>query len=294
MQVQQDDGAAGGAGGEDATDADYAAEAMPDLADGAGPALRARREAKRLTLDHIAAETRIPIRHLEAIENGEFEELPSRTYSIGFARSYARVVGLDEAAIADQVREELGDAGPRYSSMSADMEPGDPAKLPSAGLVWFGGFAALILVLGVIAFASTYFGAGTGPGPIEGEDVAEAQPDPAAQPRAAAAAATAAAGDAGEDAEVVFTALEDGVWVRFYEADGERLFEAQMESGETFRLPKSASEPRINTGRPDAFAITVGGREVPKLATEPVTLGDTPISAAALLARARGSTGEGN
>jgi hypothetical protein len=73
--------------------------------------------------------------------------------------------------------------------------------------------------------------------------------------------------------------------VRFYEADGERLFEAQMVSGETFELPANASEPRINTGRPDAFAITIGGREVPKLAEEPVTMGDTPISAAALLAR---------
>lgn len=84
---------------------------------------------------------------------------------------------------------------------------------------------------------------------------------------------------------MVFTALEDGVWVRFYEEDGERLFEAQMASGDTFELPANASAPRINTGRPDAFAITIDGREVPKLAEEPVTLGDTPISAAVLLAR---------
>lgn len=270
----------------------------PDIADGAGPALRARREAKRLTLEHIAAETRIPIRHLEAIESGDFEALPSRTYSIGFARTYARVVGLDESAIAEQVRAELGETSPRYSSMTADMEPGDPAKLPSPALVWFGGFAALVLVIGVVAFASTYFAAGTGPDPLlgQGDAVADAgedaAADEAAQPRSAAAAPEAGAID--EDAQVVFTALEDGVWVRFYEADGERLFEAQMASGDTFRLPRSASEPRINTGRPDAFAITIDGREVPKLSTEPVTLGDTPISAAALLARARGSAGEGN
>ena len=87
---------------------------------------------------------------------------------------------------------------------------------------------------------------------------------------------------------MIFTALEDGVWVRVYEEDGERLFEAQMASGDTFELPVTASEPRINTGRPDAFAITIDGREVPKLSDEPVTMGNTPISAAALLARAEG------
>jgi hypothetical protein len=85
---------------------------------------------------------------------------------------------------------------------------------------------------------------------------------------------------------VVFTALEDGVWVRFYDADGERLFEKQMVRGEQFEVPRDAREPRINTGRPDAFGITIGGREVPKLADEPITLGDAIVSAEALLARA--------
>ena len=88
------------------------------------------------------------------------------------------------------------------------------------------------------------------------------------------------------DGQVVFTALEDGIWVRFYEDGGERLLEKLMSTGERFELPSDASEPRINTGRPDAFAITINGQSVPKLSNEPVTLGDTPISAAALLARA--------
>jgi len=279
---------------------------LPAIEDGAGPALRSLREAKRLSLDHIAAETRIPIRHLEVIEEGDFEALPSRTYAIGFARSYARAIGLDEAAIADQVRAEMGDTGPRYSSLSAEMEPGDPAKLPSPALAWFGGFAALVLAIGLVAFASTYFSAGEGPGSLlaEGEGAGEAATAPGA-PGEQRMAQAGEAGQAGqttqrgvqrvdEEGQVVFTALEDGVWVRFYEAEGERLFEAQMQSGDTFRLPKSASEPLINTGRPDAFAITIDGREVPKLASEPVTMGDEPISAAALLARARGRAGAPN
>lgn len=275
-------------------DATLAGAGLPEVSEGAGPALRARREAKRLTLEHIAAETRIPIRHLEVIEEGDFEALPSRTYAIGFARSYARSIGVDEAAIADQVRAELGDTGPRYSSITSEMEPGDPAKLPSGALVWFGGFAALLLAIGLVAFASTFFGAGEGPGSLLGEEeqIAQAQTPGPEQPQDAAT--SSARPQPGEEGQVVFTALEDGVWVRFYEAEGERLFEAQMQSGDTFRLPKSASEPLINTGRPDAFAITIDGREVPKLSTEPVTMGDEPISASALLARAKAPGGTAN
>lgn len=254
----------------------------------AGETLRVAREERRLSLDHIAAETRIPIRHLKTIEQGNFEELPSRTYAIGFARTFAGAVGLDGNKIADMVRAEMGDASPRYSTVGQGMEPGDPAKVPATGLAWFGGIAALILAIGVVAFASSYFGAGEELGSLLDELQSE-ETAPSVQNEADA---QDDAGDAQSalksDGQVVFTALEDGVWVRFYEQNGERLFEAQMASGDAFDVPKTADEPRINTGRPDAFAITINGREVPKLAEEPITISDTPISASALLGRGEG------
>ncbi|MEM7703145.1 MAG: RodZ domain-containing protein [Pseudomonadota bacterium] len=253
----------------------------------AGARLKAAREEKRLTLDLIAAETRIPKRHLETIEADDFDALPARTYAIGFARSYARAVECDEKEIADLVREQLSHSGPRSSAMGQDMEPGDPAKLPSKGLAIFGGVAALIFALGVISFAGTYYGAGEGPASLLSAIQAD-EADPPSEQIADASEAPAPQGAANPDGQVIFTALEDGVWVRFYEEEGDRLFEAQMESGDTFEVPPSAIAPLINTGRPDAFAITIDGREVPKLSEEPVTMGDTPISASALLARADG------
>ncbi|MEM7779996.1 MAG: RodZ domain-containing protein [Pseudomonadota bacterium] len=248
-----------------------------------GDRLRTAREKQRLDLEHIAAETRIPVRHLKTIEAGDYSALPSRTYAIGFTRTYARIVGLDEVEIADAVREELADGQARSSAILGAMEPGDPAKLPSAGLAWAGGLAAIVLTVGVVAFLSTRFGAGDPlPSLLANDDTLE-QVVPMTDTDNAGAAETIDAMPL--TGEVVFTALEDGIWVRFYEDGGDRLFEATMASGESFELPGDATEPRINTGRPDAFAITIGGREVPKLADEPVTMGDTPISAAALLAR---------
>ena len=55
-----------------------------------GERLRAAREEKGLSLEDVAAQTRIPQRHLESIENGDWDNLPAPTYTIGFAKSYAR------------------------------------------------------------------------------------------------------------------------------------------------------------------------------------------------------------
>jgi cytoskeleton protein RodZ len=241
--------------------------------DGAGARLRVAREARRLELSHIASETRIPLRHLEAIEEGDFAALPSRTYAIGFARTYAKAVGLDDAAIIDAVRAELADgSGHRAAAGSGGIEPGDPAKLPSAGLAWFGAFAALLLAAGLIAFFSTRFGAGIGPAPL-------AAPKPSPSVAAAPAAVAPAA-----SGPVVITALAD-VWLRIADAGGARLIEKELKQGESFTLPATAADPRINTGRPDLLAITIGGKPVPALATTPTQIADVPISAAALLAR---------
>jgi hypothetical protein len=82
------------------------------------------------------------------------------------------------------------------------------------------------------------------------------------------------------------TALEGGVWLRIYEEGGARLFERELTRGETVTVPPTATDPRINTGRPDALAITIGGQSVAKLSDRPTTISGVPVSAAALLARA--------
>lgn len=269
-------------------DGDNTLAAETPSRDGAGTILRKTREAKGLTLDQVASETRIPVRHLEVMEEGDFANLPARTYATGFARTYAKMLGLDAEEIVAKVREELAVEGDGYRERGSTFEPGDPAKIPSAGLAWAGGIAAILLVAGAIAFYSTYYGAGTGPDPLQVEA-------PAVTEQVAIAPAGSAQSDQAAiplDGQVVFTALEDGIWVRFYDEGGDKLLEKLMDSGERYEVPAEAKQPRINTGRPDALAITIGGQQVPKLAEEPVVIGDAPVSAAALLARAELPAGE--
>lgn len=274
-----------GRNGSHMTDEEFSQEETQLSFGGVGQKLRDAREAAGLDLSQVAAQTRIPERHLKAIEDGNFAALPARTYAVGFSRSYARMVGLDERDVAEEVREELASNARRGFDRPDTMEPGDPARVPSRGLAWASAFAVILLVAGGFAFFNSYVAPGSGPGSLIEQErlAAEAEQARAASMQGPASQATPAASAGGQ---VVFTALEDGVWVKFYDGSGKRLLEKQMARSEAFAVPTDAVEPQIWTGRPDAFAITIGGNAVPKLAEEERTIRDVAIDARSLLARA--------
>ncbi len=246
--------------------------------EGAGQSLRRAREGLGKSLEDIAGQTRIPIRHLNVIEEGNFSELPARTYAIGFSRTYARAVGLDEKEIAEQVRYELGEDTSSSRNVREEFAPGDPARLPSRGLAWFSAFAAILLLVGGFAFFRGYFIPGSGPAPLQEDAPAEQVAETGDTPGPELAVPVGG--------EVVFTSLQDGVWVKFYDADGERLMEKQMAKGEAYTVPAAANGPQVWTGQPEALRITVGGQAIGTLSNESEILRDIPVTAQALLARA--------
>lgn len=246
---------------------------------GVGGHLRAAREEKGLTLEQVAAETRISRRHLEHIEDGEFDKLAGRTYAVGFARTYAKVVGLDQEDVADMVRAEMQLERPReYVPPADNFEPGDPNRAPGGGLVWFSLIAVVLLLAGIFFASRVLFApAADLPALTEEEEAAETV-------AAGEGAQSDAASDVDPSGQVVFTA-EGEVWVRFYDAQNRVLSERTMAEGDSYTIPADANGPRIITGRPDLLAITIGGQSVPKLSTEIVTLDGAEVSATALLAR---------
>ena len=58
--------------------------------------LRQAREARKMTLQEIAATTKVSTRALQALEDERFDLLPGGIFNKGFVRAYARCVGLDE------------------------------------------------------------------------------------------------------------------------------------------------------------------------------------------------------
>lgn len=75
----------------------YRVESMEPavLSESYGRYLQAARLAKGISLEQVAARTRVGIRTLEAIEHEDFRRLPPETFLKGFLRAFAQAVGAD-------------------------------------------------------------------------------------------------------------------------------------------------------------------------------------------------------
>jgi cytoskeleton protein RodZ len=111
--------------------------------DGVGAGLRHARERLSLDLAEVAAALRIQHLHLEALEQGRFQELPGPAYAIGFIRSYARYLRLDDEAAVAQFKAETSIA-PGRSRLVAP-EPLGEARRPRSLLIG----VSLLLAAGV-------------------------------------------------------------------------------------------------------------------------------------------------
>ena len=60
-----------------------------------GPALRAAREARGLSIEDIKVTTLMMVKQIEDLENDKFEDFSAPVYTRGFIKLYARAVGLD-------------------------------------------------------------------------------------------------------------------------------------------------------------------------------------------------------
>ena len=120
-----------------------------------GQELKSARERMGMTLSELAAETRVPMRHMESIEQSEFSALPGHTYTVGFVRSYARALGLDDVAVVNALRAELSSGGhERYEAPLQNYDPTDPARVPSKTLAWTAAAVAALVLAGYLIFRS--------------------------------------------------------------------------------------------------------------------------------------------
>ena len=217
-----------------------------------GERLRAAREAKDLSLEDVAAQTRIPQRHLESLETADWDKLPHPTYTLGFAKSYASAVGLDRADVGEQLKAEMG--GVRPTTQTAEVfEPADPARTMPKSLV-FGAIGAVIILVIVMTWLNER-------SLSEGEDTnsaaaAEAPAQPARQPTAQQPSAPATV-----QGPVVLAATAPA-WIQVTD-QGKTLFSGQLSAGQSFTVPPNATAPMLKAGKPEALRVTVGTTVAP-------------------------------
>ncbi|MCW3472954.1 helix-turn-helix domain-containing protein [Limobrevibacterium gyesilva] len=111
-----------------------------------GADLRAARERLEWSLPAIAAQLRIRLPFLEAIEDGRIRDLPGNAYAVGFVRTYAQALGLDPDEVARRFRTEAAD-------INRKTELAFPAPVPERGVP-----AGAVVLLGVVLAVGAYVG----------------------------------------------------------------------------------------------------------------------------------------
>lgn len=216
-----------------------------------GERLRAAREEKKLSLEDIAAQTRIPQRHLEAIEAADWDRLPAPTYTVGFAKNYAGAVGLDRTEIGEQIREEMGSQ--RFAAAQAEVfEPADPARTMPKSLV-IGAVAAVVLLVAIMSWLNSR--ALSGPDDTPANQPAAAAP--AQAPRPAAPAPAAAQG-------AVVLMATGPAWIQVTDQGG-TLFSGELQAGQSYAVPPTATAPMLKAGKPEALVVKVGSATAPQV-----------------------------
>lgn len=132
-----------------------------------GPAvselLKTTRERAGQDLQVIAQVLRIRYIYLEAIEAGRYEDLPGKTYVVGFVRAYADHIGLDSDEVVNRFKQEVEGLEGRSELMFPS--PVTEQSVPGGAIIMIG------LVILAAAYGGWYFLSS------QDRDVAELVPD---------------------------------------------------------------------------------------------------------------------
>ena len=272
-----------------------------------GERLNRARVDKGLELADIARDTRVPLRHLTAIETDSHESLPALTYSIGFVKTFARAVGLPPEEIAAQFKAETTKLA--HVPQTMPLEPLDESRLPPRGVVAASAVGVVLIVAAIWAWGAGMFESDPPPpvvaAPIEASAPA-APAESAALPAEQAALPVSETGDIGvppvaavpaETAPppldpnavagggpVVITATQEA-WIKVYDAANQTVKMGILQPGESYQVPADRGDLQLWTGRAGALRITVGGRAIPPLGGAEETVQGVSLAPGALMAR---------
>lgn len=90
-----------------------------------GETLRQAREQKGLSLSQVAGQLNLTENSLRQLENGAFDKLPGHTFSRGYIRAYAKLMGLDQAELVNSFDHFTGTnaSGSTVQSLGRVVEP---------------------------------------------------------------------------------------------------------------------------------------------------------------------------
>lgn len=117
-----------------------------------GALLRQARQGFGREVGQIGAALRIRSSHLQAIEDGRYEDLPGGTYAIGFIRTYAEYLGLDGPEMVRRFKQEL--EGQEFKNDLSFPMPVSEKRIPGSTML-LGGVIVALCGYGIWYYASS-------------------------------------------------------------------------------------------------------------------------------------------
>jgi cytoskeletal protein RodZ len=240
-----------------------------------GEELRRERVVREISLEEISSATKISLRLLQALEDGDVRRLPPPTFTRGFIRAYAGHLGIDpeekvNAYLADLAGTPPDGPGPKKPRPRSRFWR---SRRATAGTI-VGGVTGLLLLLGLIANPERRpiaFRAHTAPrlAPSALKNVTfSSEPTPAIrlEPVAAPAVAADAAPPASPGRVSLLLEFDGDSWTEL-EADGHMIFSGLIHQGESKRF-EAREGFRLTLGNAGAVRVTVDGRALDRLGGE--------------------------
>lgn len=227
----------------------------------AGQRLAAARRKAGLSLEEMAARTRVRREFLEALEMMDVKLLPGRAYSLAYLRSYASALGLDPRELSAQFE--------RESALTReDPQPQlrNPESKPRPHRPW-------LAALGVAAAAAAFIGWRV----WTAEEPAVAAASSAPTAAVGAPAAAAAAPDVALASSVELYALQPA-WLEVRGPDGTIFLSRTLRAGERYR-PEVGAGWTLHAHDGGAFEAYVDGVSIGALSKPGAPVLGRPVDA---------------
>jgi cytoskeleton protein RodZ len=117
-----------------------------------GEQLRQEREQRGMAVEAICNATKVPIRHIRALEAGAFQELPGGVFRRGFVRSYLSALGLEEGAWMRRFEESCRESGlvdpkdAEWATFAENVKNSRGMSRRRKGLRWVGSILLLVIL----------------------------------------------------------------------------------------------------------------------------------------------------
>lgn len=118
-----------------------------------GGRLQQLRQEAHLTIEAVAAELQIAVKHLQSIEASRYQDLPGKVYARNFARRYIERMGLNVETAMEQFDKE-------YDVLTVPQQRRNPIlpQRANAEHPWWYRHGRIVMASVVVALVAGYFG----------------------------------------------------------------------------------------------------------------------------------------